>query len=102
MLDAAVSSKPSRTLHSNYHHYKTSSEWTNTFFQAYQATGMFGINFAGDAKYVSSGIEGFIGQLKAIAGGSCSAENLKSAKTKVYQKYPFLKKLWSDNNYLCE
>lgn len=44
---------------------------------------MFGVNFTGDAKYVTAGLEGFLGELKTLAAGGCSAEEFATAQTKV-------------------
>ena len=40
VLNARVGSKSSYVKHSRVHHYQSAAEWTDTFFHAYQATGV--------------------------------------------------------------
>lgn len=83
LLSGAVSSQGGRVqthIHSMTHAYKSNAEWTDTYFNAYQSTGMFGVNLLGDAKYVTSGLEGFVAELKAVAGGKSTAEAVDVAK----------------------
>jgi predicted Zn-dependent peptidase len=83
VLNGAVSSRGSHVqthLHSQTHSYRSNSEWTDTFFNRYSTTGMVGVNLLGDAKYVSSGLEAFIAELMAVAGGQSTAESIEVAK----------------------
>lgn len=82
IVNSRVASPAQSHLHSKVHHYQSNAEWTDTFFNAYQATGLFGVNFTGDAKYVRTGLESFVNVLKAVAGG-CTAEDLALAKNRL-------------------
>jgi hypothetical protein len=72
-------------MHSNVHHVTNNitGGLTQTFLHTYKAGGMFGVTFRGDASFVSKGLSEAIAELKKIASGTLSDEELNVVKNKV-------------------
>ena len=70
-------------LHSRVHHVNKKSSWTKTFFHPYTAGGIFGVTLKGDAEYVTNGLQQVAAQLKSVASGSVTADELAGAKNRV-------------------